>query len=62
MSHGQGKLQNGQGKVREFCEGSWLDTLKLFCTLLEIGSAISIIVLACHLFLLQAVIVEFEIY
>ena len=27
MSHGQGKPQNGQGKVREFCEGSWLDTL-----------------------------------
>ena len=28
MSHGQGKPQNGQGKVREFCEGSWLDTLR----------------------------------
>ena len=27
MSHGQGKPQNGQGKVREFFEGSWLDTL-----------------------------------
>ena len=29
MSHGQGKPQNGQGKVREFCEGSWLDTLNI---------------------------------
>ena len=27
MSHGQGKPQNGQGKVREFCGGSWLDTV-----------------------------------
>ena len=33
MSHGQGKPQNGQGKVREFCEGSWLDTLKKSCYL-----------------------------
>ena len=32
MSHGQGKPQNGQGNVREFCEGSWLDTLYLFRT------------------------------
>ena len=29
MSHGQGKPQNGLGNVREFCEGSWLDSLNV---------------------------------
>ena len=32
MSYGQGKPQSGQGKVREFCEGSWLDTLSPILT------------------------------
>ena len=48
MSHGQGKPQNGQGKVREFCEGSWLDTLRYLSLRVKSVKAYRLYVLQLH--------------